>query len=281
MSESPVPADSESKTSSKAGRNLPAAIAVGLSLIALVIFSLFIVKTVFAFVVMTALTVATFEIAQAMRTAQINIPAIPVAIGGVVAMLVTYFENSNHTIAVMALAIIAIFLYRLPHGVDGFVRDVSAGIFTLGYLFVMGSLVMLMLTPEDGPWRVLAFIGCTVASDVGGYAAGVFLGKHPLAPSISPKKSWEGLAGSVLGSVIFGTLIAIYGFETDWWVGVILGVVCALAGTLGDLSESLIKRDLGIKDMGNILPGHGGIMDRLDSLLVVAPVAFVVMYFLI
>ena len=191
MSESSSPADSEAKKPSKAGRNLPAAIAVGLSLIAMIVASLFIVKTVFAFVVMAALTVATFEITSAMRTAKIQVPAIPVAIGGVIAMLVTYFESSNHTIVVMAITIIAILLYRLPGGADGFVRDASAGIFTLGYLFVMGSLVMLMLAPEDGPWRVLAFIGCTVLSDVGGYAAGVFFGKHPLAPTISPKKSWS------------------------------------------------------------------------------------------
>lgn len=281
MSESPNQADPDTTKSSKAGRNLPAAIAVGLSLIALIIASLFIEKTVFAFVVMVALSIATFEITAAMRTAKISLPAIPVVIGGVIAMLVTYFESSNHTIVVMAVTVIAVFLYRLPRGADGFVRDVSAGIFTLGYLFIMGSLVMLLLAPEDGPWRMLAFIGCTVASDVGGYAAGVFFGKHPLAPTISPKKSWEGLGGSVAASSLIGVLFVVYGLGGAWWIGLVLGVLAALAGTLGDLSESLIKRDLGIKDMGNILPGHGGIMDRLDSLLVVAPVAFVVMHFLI
>lgn len=281
MSESPIPADSKSKKSSRAGRNLSAAIAVGLSLIALVLVSLFVVKTVFAFVVMVALTIAIFEISQAMRTAGINLHAFPVAIGGVAAMAVTYFADPTHTIVVFAITIIAVFLWRLPGGQDGFVRDVSAGVFGLGYLFVMGTVVMLMLSADDGHWRVLVFIGCTVASDIGGYAAGVLFGKHPLAPSISPKKSWEGLVGSVIGSSIVGVLIVVYGLDVDWWVGIILGALCAVVGTLGDLCESLIKRDLGIKDMGNLLPGHGGIMDRLDSLVVVAPFAFIAMYALI
>lgn len=281
MSESPIPADSVPKKTSRAGRDLPVAIAVGLSLIAIVVSSLFFEKTIFAFVVMVALTIAIFEISHAMRAADIKLAAIPVAAGGVAAMLVTYFADPGHTVVVLAVAVIGIFLYRLPSGADGFVRDVSAGVFGLGYLFVMGSVVMLMLAAEDGHWRVLAFIGCTVASDVGGYAAGVLFGKHPLAPNISPKKSWEGLAGSMIGSAIFGVLVVVYGLEAEWWVGVILGIACATAGTLGDLFESLIKRDLGIKDMGNLLPGHGGIMDRLDSLVVVAPVAFIVMFALI
>ncbi len=281
MSESPSPADSESKKSSRAGRNLPAAIAVGLSLIAMIIAALFIVKTAFAFVVMIALTIAVFELANAMRAANITLPAIPVAVGGVAAMLVTYFISANHALVALALTVIAVFLYRLRGGADGFVKDVTAGIFSLGYLFVMGSVVMMMLSVDDGHWRVLTFIGVTVASDVGGYAAGVFLGKHPLAPNISPKKSWEGLGGSITASILVGLLFTIYGLGADWWVGLILGFFAAIAGTLGDLSESLIKRDLGIKDMGNLLPGHGGIMDRLDSLIVVAPVAFIIMYLLI
>lgn len=281
MSESPSPADSEPKKSSRAGRNLPAAIAVGVSLIAMIIAALFIVKTAFAFVVMIALTIAVFELANAMRAANIALPAIPVAVGGVAAMLVTYFISANHALVALALTVIAVFLYRLPGGADGFVKDVTAGIFSLGYLFVMGSVVMMMLSVDDGHWRVLTFIGVTVASDVGGYAAGVFLGKHPLAPNISPKKSWEGLGGSITASILVGLLFTIYGLGADWWVGLILGFFAAVAGTLGDLSESLIKRDLGIKDMGNLLPGHGGIMDRLDSLIVVAPVAFIIMYLFI
>ena len=105
-------------------------------------------------------------------------------------------------------------------------------------------------------------------SDIGGYAAGVLFGKHPMAPSVSPKKSWEGFAGSVVACVVGGVALVVrWLLDGPWWAGVVLGAVAAVGATLGDLCESMIKRDLGIKDMGSILPGHGGLMDRLDSLL--------------
>lgn len=282
MSESANTGDAEKKSSSRAGRDLPAAIGVGLGLVVMIVISLFYAKTVFAFIVMAALTIGVFELASAMRTGGIKLPAVPVAAGGVIAMLVAYFGGSlEYVLLTFAVTILAIFLVRMPAGPEGFVRDASAGFLSLGYLFLMGTLVMLMLAEVDGHWRVLAFIACTAGSDIGGYAVGVLFGKHPLAPKISPKKSWEGLAGSAAVGILIGSLIAVFGFETDWWIGAILGIAAAVFGTFGDLCESMIKRDLGIKDMGNLLPGHGGIMDRLDSLLIVAPVAFVVMYALI
>lgn len=281
MSDSPTPADSSEKKTSRAGRNLPAAIGVGVGLVAMIIVTLFFAKVVFAFIVMAALTIAIFEIATAMRIRDIALPALPVAVGGVIAMVFAYFINTEYALVALALTVVLVLLYRLPGGPDGFVRDASAGIFGLGYLFIMGTLVMLMLTAEDGHWRVAAFIACTAGSDIGGYAFGVLLGKHPLAPKISPKKSWEGLAGSVVFGMLIGVAIVHFGLGADWWVGIVLGAVCAFFGTLGDLSESMVKRDLGIKDMGSILPGHGGMMDRLDSLVICAPITFVVMYALI
>ena len=135
-----------------------------------------------------------------------------------------------------------------------------------------------MLVPEDGATRVLFFIATVVASDVGGYAAGVLFGKHPMAPSISPKKSWEGMAGSVLACMLVGAppIIAL-ALDGPWWGGLLFGAALATSATLGDLAESLIKRDLGIKDMGDLLPGHGGLMDRLDSLLPSAAVAYLLL----
>ena len=142
---------------------------------------------------------------------------------------------------------------------------------------LLGAFVVLMLVPADGAMRVVVFIVGVVASDTGGYVAGVLAGKHPMAPTISPKKSWEGFAGSVIGSGIACWLTVTYLLDGRPWVGVLLGVAVAVTATLGDLSESLVKRDLGIKDMGRILPGHGGLMDRLDSILMVAPVAWLVL----
>jgi phosphatidate cytidylyltransferase len=136
----------------------------------------------------------------------------------------------------------------------------------------------LMTVPSDGPRRVTVFIATVVCSDVGGYAAGVLFGKHPMAPSVSPKKSWEGFAGSVTAcavgaAIMFATLFS----GTHWWEGALFGLAVVCSATLGDLGESMIKRDIGIKDMGHLLPGHGGLMDRLDSLLPTAPVAWLLL----
>ena len=154
-------------------------------------------------------------------------------------------------------------------------------VFCLIYVPFLASFVALLLAPDDGIARVLTFIAVTIASDTGGYVAGVLFGRHPLAPGISPKKSWEGLVGSVVGSMAAGVACMVWLVDGDWWVGLVLGVVVATAATLGDLTESLIKRDVGIKDMSQVLPGHGGIMDRLDSLLATVSVVWLVLHFLL
>jgi phosphatidate cytidylyltransferase len=181
----------------------------------------------------------------------------------------------------MALTVIATLVWRLSDGPDGFVRYASVGLFSLSYLYLMATFVMLMLAETDGAERVLVFIVACVASDLGGYVAGVFLGKHPMAPTISPKKSWEGFGGSLITGVAAGVVSVIFLLHGAWWVGVILGIAGVVMATLGDLAESLIKRDLGIKDMGTLLPGHGGLMDRLDSLIAVAPIAWLIMNYLV
>ena len=120
----------------------------------------------------------------------------------------------------------------------------------------------------------MTYVLVTVASDTGGYAVGVLRGRTPMAPSLSPKKSWEGFAGSVVTSAVVGALAVTLLLDGAWWAGAVVGAVAAAFATVGDLAESAIKRDLGIKDMGSILPGHGGVMDRLDSLVVTAPVCW-------
>lgn len=276
-------AEPEVKKHSKAGRNLPAAISVGVVLVGLVLLSLFVVKEVFVGVVVLALVVGLWEIARAMQTVGIRVPLVPVAMGGTLMIVAAYWaEDGLGSAAVaMSLTVIGILVWRLAEGPDGFVRDATAGIFSLSYLFLMGVFVVLMLVETDGPWRIVAFILATVASDTGGYTAGVLFGKHPMAPTISPKKSWEGLAGSFIAAIGASVAFVILVLEGPWWAGVALGAVGVVLGTLGDLLESLIKRDLGIKDMSDLLPGHGGLMDRLDSLIAVAPFAWLVMYTLI
>ena len=266
---------------SRAGRNLPAAIAVGVGLGSLVVASLFLVKDAFVAVVVIALGVGLWELARALGKAGITVPFLPILTGGSLMLVGGYYGGMETAAVAMALTTLGTLVWRLSDGADGFVRDASAGLFCLSYLHLMGVFVVLMLVEDDGPWRIVAFIVATVASDVGGYAAGVFLGKHPMAPTISPKKSWEGFTGSLLVGIAAGILTVRYGLDGEWWVGIVLGVAAVVMATLGDLSESLIKRDLGIKDMGDLLPGHGGLMDRLDSLIAVAPVAWLILHYLV
>jgi phosphatidate cytidylyltransferase len=132
---------------------------------------------------------------------------------------------------------------------------------------LFASFGVLLVYPPDGSWRVFCLMIGVVGSDVGGYAVGVLFGKHPMVPSISPNKSWEGLAGSLLFGVTAPALTATLLGHKPVWIGLLLGLTIVATATLGDLVESQIKRDLGIKDMGRILPGHGGLMDRLDGTL--------------
>jgi phosphatidate cytidylyltransferase len=194
-------------------------------------------------------------------------------------MLVSaYVAGEEGLLVSFALTGFGVLLWRIIDGVPGASRDVTAGLFTAAYIPLLAGFAILLLADPDGPKRVVTFIVVTVASDIGGYAAGVFAGRTPMAPTISPKKSWEGFAGSVVACLIAGAACVILLLQGDWWVGLALGAATVITATVGDLSESLLKRDLGVKDMGSLLPGHGGIMDRLDSLLPTAPVAFLLLH---
>jgi phosphatidate cytidylyltransferase len=180
------------------------------------------------------------------------------------------------------LTCVGILLWRIADGVGNAVRDIAGGMFVALYPSFLAGFAALLLAAPDGGRRIIVFILVTVLSDVGGYAFGVLLGKHPMAPSVSPKKSWEGFAGSVLTCVVGGALAVHFLLEQGEWLGgAVLGACAAIAATVGDLTESTIKRDLGIKDMSGILPGHGGVMDRLDSLLLVAPPSWALLAFFV
>jgi phosphatidate cytidylyltransferase len=266
---------------SRAGRDLPASIGVAIVLIAIIIASLVFIKDLFLVVVAVAMLVALWEMGRALATNGTWMPAIPMAVGSVGMIAGAYYGGPEVLVVALAVTVLVSILWRMPRGQDGFVRDVTATVFCLVYLPFLASFVALLLDDKQGVEQVLTFVAVTIASDIGGYCAGVLLGKHPMAPVISPKKTWEGFAGSAVGCVVVGILCVVYLLDGDWWVGLVLGLVVVVAATLGDLAESLIKRDLGIKDMSNILPGHGGIMDRLDSLLATVSVVWLVLYFLL
>jgi len=266
---------------SRAGRNLPASIAVAIVLIAIIVASLAFVEDLFLVVVAAAMLVALWEIGRALATNGTWMPLVPMGVGAIAMIAGAYYGGPEVLVVMLAATVLVCLLWRMPRGQDGFVRDVTATVFCLVYLPFLASFVVLLLDDDQGVERVLTFVAVTIASDIGGYCAGVLFGRHPMAPVISPKKTWEGFAGSAIGCLLVGVLCVVLLLEGDWWVGLVLGAVVVVAATLGDLVESLIKRDLGVKDMSNILPGHGGIMDRLDSLLATVSVVWLVLHFLL
>ncbi|GHF30210.1 hypothetical protein GCM10017786_75260 [Amycolatopsis deserti] len=266
------------KKASRAGRNLPAAIGVGLLLGAAILVSLLTVRYLFIGIIAAAIAVGTYEFAQALRRAAgIRLALVPLLAGGQAMIWLAWPFGYEGALIAFAVTVLACLLWRLPGGAESYLRDISASVFTAAYLPLFGAFAAMLVPPADGVGRVLAFLIGVVASDTGGYIAGVLKGKHPMAPSISPKKTWEGFSGSLVAGVIAGSLTLTLLLDGQVWQGVVFGVAIVLTATLGDLVESLMKRDLGIKDMGTLLPGHGGLMDRLDSLLPSAVVSFLLL----
>jgi phosphatidate cytidylyltransferase len=278
------------QTHGRAGRNLPAAIGIGVGLGAYVVLSLIYLPPAFVVLVAVALILASVELHEALKKHGMTSAIVPIAIGSVAISFGSYFAGRQEPVifsttsvllASLALTVLASLIWRMPKGVAGYVRDVAASLLIIAYVPLLGSFAALMLAEGQGPLRVVTFLLIVVMSDTGGYVAGVLFGKHPMAPKISPKKSWEGVAGSLLFATVAGICMAILVLHVPFWVGIILSVGLVAVGSCGDLIESMIKRDLGIKDMSSFLPGHGGVMDRLDSLLVAAPVAWLTMYLLV
>ena len=280
MSTSETPSGAPAPTG-RAGRNLPAAVASAAVLLALIAGSLYFWKAAFVGVVAAAILLAVWELRQALAEKGIALPFEPLVVGALVMLVGAYVGGAPALVTALAVTALGSMLWRLRGGVDGFVRDATAGVFTAVYVPFLAGFVLLLLKPEDGPLRVLTFILVTIASDIGGYFVGIFAGKHPMAPVISPKKSWEGFVGSTVFCVAAGWACVVYLLEGDWWVGVLLGLVTVVMATLGDLSESVIKRDLGVKDMSAIIPGHGGLMDRLDSLLATVAPTWLLLFYLV
>ncbi len=252
----------------RAGRNLPAAIGSGVVLGVLVLVSLLWVKWLFGVLAGVVILIALRELIDAFAQRDIRLARTPLYLAIPAAMAAAYLWGPTALVFIIGLAFVVILLWRLRRGTDGYVRDASASAFVLAYLPLMAGFVMLMLAADDGPARIVTFIVLTIGNDIGGYATGVLFGRHPMAPQISPKKSWEGFAGSLVVQSLLGIGLFIWLLDAPWWQGLIMGAILTVTATAGDLAESAIKRDLGVKDMGTMLPGHGGIMDRLDSLVI-------------
>jgi phosphatidate cytidylyltransferase len=263
------------------GRNLPAAIGVGLALGALILLSLYVDKRGFVALAVAAIGIAVWELSGAFAAKGIRVPRPPLLVGTVAVLVAAFADGVEAFVVATALTLVAILAWRLADGSESYQRDATAGVFVALYGPFLAGFAMLALRPDDGPERVVTLVILVVCNDVGGYAAGVLTGRHPMAPSISPKKSWEGFVGSALACVIGGVLTVTLLLDGAGAAGALVGLAAVASATLGDLGESMIKRDLGIKDMGTLLPGHGGLMDRLDSLLPAAPGVYLLLDLLV
>ena len=278
----------------RVGRDLRAATITGVLLGGAIVASLIFFRFGFILIMAALLVLATIELGHNFARRNIKVAGVPVAIGTGAAVIVPYLAQyipsldgvddlgrNAVLLGILALTTIAALAWRMRGGSQGFLSDASASLFLIAYVPLLGSFASLLLAGDRGTARVVTYILVVVGSDLGGYVAGVLFGRHPMAPVISPKKSWEGFVGSIVFATAAAILMSIFGLKVAWWVGLILGPLLVLVATFGDLVESLIKRDLGIKDMSSFLPGHGGVMDRLDSMLLAAPMAWLIMYLLV
>lgn len=274
----------------KAGRNLPAATAVGLGMLFAVLGGLLFLPLGFVLIVTAFAVFGVWEIFRALETSGTRLPIIPAMTGTIAMPIAAYFGGLESLLFAMLLSSVAVLLWRSLEGAAGSARSIFAGVFTMAWVpFLISFAVLPLHTPggmapvglwpggvvPPGAWQIATLLLLVVSNDTFGYLVGAFLGKHPMAPKISPKKTWEGFAGSIAGAMIIGVLASIFLLGRPWWVGAVLAVGMVAAATAGDLAESMVKRELGIKDMSSILPGHGGVMDRLDSIVFASPVAFI------
>jgi phosphatidate cytidylyltransferase len=242
-----------------------------------VIASLFFWKPAFFVVILIAVVVGIWEMVRAVAPSGAHPPYVPLAAGGLAMVSLAWYGGAETLPLGLAATLLATLVWRLAEGAAGYQRDVAAAALIAVYVPFLGTFAALLARPPDGDVRVLVMLIAVVLSDTGGYISGVLLGRKQMAPSVSPSKTWEGFAGS-LASAAAGSAISLYYLmHVSWWKGAIFGLAVAAASVLGDLAESLLKRDLKIKDMSNLLPGHGGVMDRLDSVLLAAPTGFAVL----
>lgn len=275
------------RLTARSGRNLVSATAIGLLGGGAMVVSLLLVKELFMVLAGVVVLLAALELSNALRHAGRDIPRIPTGIVAVVAVPAAYYGGLGAAWATVLGGSVLVGLWRL--GEQLFRRtassrrdlalDIGLGAFVQGYTIFLGAFAIRLVAEPGGQLWAFAFLVLVIVVDTGAYVSGLTWGKHPMAPRISPKKTWEGFAGAAVAGIVVGVLLALLMLGQPWWVGAVFGAVVLLTATLGDLAESLIKRDIGIKDMSSWLPGHGGVLDRLDSILPSAAAAYV-LYFL-
>lgn len=267
---------SKTKASTKrSGRNLPVATLIGVVLGSLVLASLLLEPWAFVGMATVMLAVATWEIRTVFAQAGYYAPTLPLLAAAVGVPIAAYTGGPAAMLTAYFLCAIAVVVWTAMDSHRAGARNAAVGVFVTSYVPLMAGFAFLLLDVPKGTLLVITYMAIVVASDVGGYMAGVRFGRHPMAAGVSPGKSWEGFAGSVVGGMLIGGGLGQLLFLAPLYLGAMAGVLIVAAATLGDLAESMLKRDLGVKDMGSAIPGHGGVMERLDSMLLAAPVAYV------
>ncbi|HUH52753.1 MAG TPA: phosphatidate cytidylyltransferase [Microbacteriaceae bacterium] len=267
--------EANAKIAKKAGRNLFFALGMGILLAAAFLLTLFLSKPIFAIFVALFLLVSSIELSTAYKNSGRRVPVIGVTVSSILILAGAYFFGAMGSLAGLVFGLLLLTVWRLVEGLvprwevsaKTLTRDVFSGLFTLVYIAFLGSLPILLVTAERGQFWVFSLVTIVVSVDTGAYAAGVTLGKHKMTPRISPNKTWEGFAGAAVIGITVSILLTVFVLHQSWWVGLLMGAAVLITATLGDLTESLIKRNLGIKDMSSWIPGHGGFLDRLDSIL--------------
>jgi phosphatidate cytidylyltransferase len=255
----------------RVGRNLVNSTIVGVLLLVVIFGSAFYIQGAFAVLVWFAEMVAIRELKLAYRHGGIEVPEHGLQIAATVMIIATWFGRVSALAVVTAIVIPNVMAYLLIRSPKDFVKRSTASAFALFYIPFLAGFILLLAHNPDGGSRILALIVLVACNDTFAFLSGVIFGKHLIAPHVSPKKTWEGFIGAIVATMIGASLVLHFSFHKNWYIGALIGIVGVVTATFGDLIESAIKRDLGIKDMGTILPGHGGILDRIDSMLFTAP----------
>ena len=268
------------------GRSLSKSILFGLILGAAFLLSVLIYKEFFVVLCAAAVGAGAWELSAALRIKGWYVPRLPLLVGSIALMPATYLYGAiGQWLAAFSLVALLI-IWRLVHIIfekkserRGFAKailDFAASALIVIYVPLMTSFSMLLLREPNGQYWVLAYVTTVAMIDTMGYLVGRRLGRLKIAPGVSPKKTLEGLIASIAAGVITAVSFTVTLLGGTWQLGLVLAAAILVAAGGGDLAESLIKRDLGVKDMSSLIPGHGGIMDRMDSIIPATLVTYLV-----
>ncbi len=255
----------------KAGRKLLPSILVSIGLLALVFGTVYKAKPLFGLLIWVAIMLSIRELVNAYKHGGIELPRLAIQVAGTALLISAWYGKVSGLAVAMSIAIPNVMVFILFKGPKDYVRRAASAAFAVFYLAFLGGFIVLLAHHSDGAARILTLVVLVSCNDTFAYISGVLFGKHPLVPAISPKKTWEGLLGSFIFTPTGSALVFHFALHKHWWVGAGIGIMAVITATCGDLIESAVKRDLAIKDMGSILPGHGGILDRIDSILFTGP----------